>query len=200
MFFNQRLPSLKVKAFTQSIGPVEQKKMDDLSIINSEDKGLGFLDQTAFNEAERLLKKAKTEGESYGGCVEVRVFNPPPGLGEPVFKKIKSKLAEAMLSIGAVKSFSLGEDVNLSDIKGTEYHSMPISVYGGVQGGMSTGDTIIFNATVKPTSSILDVAKKGRHDPCIVPRALVVMEAMTYLVLMDLFLYNKIYSNSKNNG
>ena len=196
MFFNQFYSQMKIKAYTKSIGSIEQKKMDEKSIFNAKNQGLGFLDVDSFKKAEVLLKKAKSEGESYGGVVEVKVFNPPQGLGEPVFKKIKSKLAEALLSIGAVKSFSLGESVNFSSTKGTEYHGMPSSVYGGIQGGISTGETISFSAQIKPTSSILNVAKKGRHDPCIVPRAVVVVEAMTYLVLMDLLLYNKLYYNN----
>lgn len=198
MFFNQYHSKMKVKAFTKSIGPIEQKKLDDETILKSKDQGLGFLEEGSFKDAAALLKKAKTEGESYGGVVEVKVFHPPKGLGEPVFKKIKSKLAEAVLSIGAVKSFSLGEPVDFSTLKGTEYHAMPSSIYGGIQGGIATGETISFSAEVKPTSSILDVAKKGRHDPCILPRALVVIEAMTYLVLMDLFLYSKLYYNNSN--
>lgn len=193
MFFNQFYPDVKIKAFTKSIGPIKQKSFDDDFIQSSQNQGLGFIDQLSFKEAEVLLKKAKEDGESYGGEVEVKVFNPPSGLGEPVFKKIKSKMAEAILSVGAVKSFSLGEDVNLSLVKGSEFHAMKASVYGGVQGGITTGDTMTFTAEVKPTSSILDVAKKGRHDPCIVPRALVVIEAMTYLVLIDLVLNNQIY-------
>ena len=196
MYFNQFYPKMKIKAFTKSIGPIQQQYLDETSILSAEDQGLGFLDQFFFKEAEALLKRAKQEGESYGGVVEVRVFNPPSGLGEPVFKKIKSKLAEAVLSIGAVKSFSLGDDVNLSLLKGSEFHNMDSSVYGGVQGGITTGETISFSVQVKPTSSILDVAKKGRHDPCVVPRALVVVEAMTYLALMDLFLNHKIYQNN----
>lgn len=192
MFFNQNFPELKVRSFTKSIGPVIQKSLTDEELLHASGAGLGFIDSDCFEQAKDLLKQAKEEGESYGGKVEIRVFNPPKNLGEPVFKKIKSKLAEAVLSIGAVKSFSLGADVDLTKTKGTEFHSMDLNVYGGVSGGISTGETISFSAEIKPTSSILDVAKAGRHDPCILPRALVVIEAMTYMVLMDLFLSDKL--------
>ena len=198
MYFNQFYPTMKVKAFTKSIGPVEQNFLEEKEIFNQAHEGLGFLEASCFKSASSLLKTAKSQGESYGGQVELRVFNPPVGLGEPVFKKMKSSLAEAILSIGAVKSFSLGQEVDMKSTQGSLFHDSlsDHSVYGGIQGGISTGQTISFCAEIKPTSSILDEAKKGRHDPCIVPRALVVIEAMTYLVLMDLFLHNKVYDNT----
>jgi len=191
MFFTQNYPELKVLVSTHSIGPIK----DGDSKGSTKLLELGFLNTDSNEEAKALLKKAKAEGESYGGTISVQIVNPIKNLGEPVFKKTKSKLAEAVLSIGAVKSFSLGTDVDLSTCKGTEFHSMNEEVYGGLSGGITNGQKISFYADVKPTSSILDVAKKGRHDPCIVPRALAVVEAMVYLVLMDLYLSNKVYKN-----
>ncbi len=191
MYFTQNYPELKVQASTHSIGPVKDKD----SKTNKDLLELGFFNKDSNEEAKALLKKAKADGESYGGKISVQIVSPMKNLGEPVFKKTKSKLAEAILSIGAIKSFSLGTDVDLSTCKGTEFHSMSEDVYGGLSGGITNGQKISFYAEVKPTSSILDVAKKGRHDPCIVPRALAVVESMVYLVLMDLYLTNKVYKN-----
>lgn len=196
MLFNKVAPELTVKAVANNIGPVESSFLKDESFFNTPLNALGFFEnedgRKKTKEAEALLQTAKANGQSYGGTVEVRVQNPPKSLGEPTFKKLKAKLAEAVMGVGAVKSFSLGDNVNFKTVTGTEFHSMNQSVYGGISGGLSTGETLKFFCDIKPTSSILDVAKKGRHDPCILPRALVVLESMVYLVLADLYLNLKI--------
>lgn len=139
-----------------------------------------------------FLADAKTKGESYGGIVQCRVKNPPKNLGQPVFHKLKADLASAMLSLGAVEGFEFGAGFKSADVKGTDFHSsMESNNYGGIRGGITTGEEIIFNVAFKPTSSIKDVAKVGRHDPCIVPRAMPVVEAMTWLVLADHLLWIK---------
>lgn len=121
----------------------------------------------------------------------MRVQNPPASLGQPVFQKTKAKLGESLLSVGAIKSVSFGDEVDFSKVTGRDFHSGPESVYGGILGGITTGETIRIFADVKPTSSILDVAKQGRHDPCIIPRVLVVLESMLWISLYDLFLNRK---------
>ncbi|MGH1468550.1 MAG: chorismate synthase [Bdellovibrionales bacterium] len=191
MALREEFPDLDVRAVTRSIFNFEDDKYTDDDFFKKEKTQLGFLDEKVSEKAAESLLKAKEEGESFGGKVEVRVQNPISSLGQPVFGKIKSKLAEAIMSIGAVKSFSLGEEVDFKECAGKEFHSMDQSVYGGVLGGITTGETIQFFAEVKPTSSILDVAKVGRHDPCIVPRVLVVLESMVWIVLMDMWLQRK---------
>lgn len=142
------------------------------------------------SDIEKLLISAKEKGESYGGTVEVQVQNCPVGLGQPVFHKFKSDLAMAMLSIGATNSFHFGSD---NDQPGTTFHSsMSSENYGGIRGGITTGDPIKFRVGFKPTSSIKDIAKKGRHDPCIIPRAVPVVEAMTWLTLADHLLWKRL--------
>lgn len=141
--------------------------------------------QEALKEA---LLKAQKEGQSFGGTLELRIQGVPPGLGQPVFHKLKADLASAIMSVGAVVSVELGEQ---GSARGTEFHAGDSRVYGGIRGGISDGEEIILRARVKPTSSILDVAKKGRHDPCIVTRAIPVVEAMTWLVLADHNLWAK---------
>ena len=97
----------------------------------------------------------------------------------------------AMMSVGATHGFELGEGFSVSSQKGTEFHGQNGSQYAGIRGGISTGEDILIRVSFKPTSSILDVAKKGRHDPCIVTRAIPVLEAMTWLVLADHVLWSK---------
>lgn len=139
-----------------------------------------------------FLSEAKVKGESYGGVVTCDIANPPENLGQPVFHKLKSDLAAAIMSIGAVTGFELGSGFSVVEQKGTDFHKNTQSEnYGGIRGGISTGETISFKVAFKPTSSIMDVAKKGRHDPCIVPRAIPVVEAMSWLVLADHWLWSK---------
>lgn len=143
-------------------------------------------------EIKDFLSKAKTEGESYGGVVQCRIQNPPQNLGQPIFHKLKSDLASAMMGLGAVEGFEFGAGFSSSSMKGTEFHQSADSKnYGGIRGGISTGEDIVFNVAFKPTSSIKDVAKVGRHDPSIVPRAIPVVEAMTWMVLVDHLLWTR---------
>ncbi|MBL7543101.1 MAG: chorismate synthase [Bdellovibrionaceae bacterium] len=138
------------------------------------------------------LQNAKTNGESYGGIAEIEIRSPLSSLGQPVFHKLKSDLATAAMSLGATLGVDFGEGIPSLCVAGTEFHATTkVTQYGGIQGGISTGDVIRFRVYFKPTSSILDVAKKGRHDPCIVPRAIPVLEAMASFVLMDHWLWSQ---------
>lgn len=141
---------------------------------------------------QNLLTDAKQNGESYGGIVECRIKNPAASLGQPIFHKFKSDLATAMLSLGATTGFEFGMGFESTKLKGTDFHQqMQSENYGGIRGGITTGEDIIFRVAFKPTSSIKDVAKKGRHDPCIIPRAIPVIEAMSWFVLADHSLWAK---------
>lgn len=138
------------------------------------------------------LESAKNNGESYGGIAEILIHNPPSSLGQPVFHKLKSDLSVAAMSIGATLGIDFADGYESIKKPGTVFHSEgKSSQYGGIQGGVSTGDTIRFRVYFKPTSSILDVAKKGRHDPCIIPRAIPVLEAMTSFVILDHWLWSR---------
>jgi chorismate synthase len=141
-------------------------------------------------DIQTILEKAKADGESYGGVVECRISQPPANLGQPVFHKFKADLAQAMMSLGATTGFELGAGFEGTTIKGTEFHEKLLSEnYGGIRGGITTGEDIIFRVGFKPTSSIKDVAKKGRHDPCIIPRAIPVIEAICWHLLADHWLW-----------
>lgn len=132
------------------------------------------------------LQKAKADGESFGGVLEVKIQGVPANLGQPVYHKLKADFAAAFMSVGAVTAVELGAGIESTRQKGTDFHKdSSSSNYGGIRGGISTGELISFRVHVKPTSSILDVAKKGRHDPFIGIRAVPVLESMAYLVLAD---------------
>lgn len=186
-------PELKICVWVESVGSIHnQKKFEtfenEFSMYQGLNSELGFPDKDQEEDLKSLLKIAKVEGESYGGIIKVKIKNLTTGLGQPVFSKLKSDLSAALFSIGATQGVLLGEtNVHL---KGTEFHRLE-APYGGIQGGLSTGEDMDLQILMKPTSSILDVAKSGRHDPCILPRALVVVESMINLVLIDHALLTK---------
>jgi len=190
MVISQLAPSTAVLGFASQIGPIA---LADSGVV---ERFLGtteldtltarFPNAEQAAEIEKLLVEAKENGNSYGGVAEVWVDAPPSGLGQPVFDKLKADLAKAMLSVGATTAFELGAGFVATGAEGSEFHRRDDqSGYGGVRGGISTGERIVFRVHFKPTSSVLDTAKKGRHDPCIVPRAIPVLEAMTKLVVVD---------------
>ena len=204
MMLQELQPELKVAAFARRIGEheLDSTELTDLStklgaisqndIHKMVDKSPARFPTKRVDIADYLLK-AKASGESYGGVGEVWIENCRPGLGEPVFYKMKSVLANAMMSIGATCGFEIGEGFALTQKKGTEVHAEGRKEpYGGIQGGITTGDRIVFRVGFKPTSSILDIAKAGRHDPCIVPRAVPVVEAMTWAILADMSLLQRL--------
>lgn len=197
-FLQQKFPKLKVMGFVKSIGEMElnEQELRDLNNNWLQKKQTADVFSARFPTSRfdiaNVLIKAKETGESYGGIVEVWVDGTPANLGEPVFYKLKNVLASAMMSIGATCGFEIGHGLAMTRQKGTVVHTSDSEdTYGGIRGGISTGERIVFRIGFKPTSSILDVAKKGRHDPCIVPRAVPVAEAMTWAVLADLALYGR---------
>jgi chorismate synthase len=154
------------------------------------------------------IKQARSEGDSVGGVIECRVRNVPVGLGEPVFDRLEADLAKAMISLPATKGFEIGSGFAGVQLKGSQHNDAFVpkggAVHtvtnrsGGVQGGISNGEEIVFRVAFKPTATIMqaqstvdltgaatELAARGRHDPCVVPRAVVIVEAMTALVLVD---------------
>jgi chorismate synthase len=162
---------------------------------------------TAAAMIERI-KAVRSDGDSVGGLIECRVRGVPPGLGEPVFDRLEADLAKAMLSLPATKGFEIGSGFAGARQKGSEHNDLfesregrvrtVTNRSGGVQGGISNGEEIVFRVAFKPTATILQSQKtvdvhgaptelmgRGRHDPCVVPRAVPIVEAMTALVLVD---------------
>lgn len=170
-------------------------------------------DQNAANAMESAILAAKEEGDSLGGIIRCMIQNVPAGLGEPVFDKLTARLAQAMMSINAVKGFFMGDDP--SKKKGSEINDDFISTDGniatatnqsaGIQGGISNGMPILFDVVFKPTSTIRKPQKtidtggnetiltaEGRHDPCVLPRAVPIVEAMAAITLLDMVLLNRL--------
>jgi len=163
--------------------------------------------ETAARMVERI-KQARSAGDSVGGIIECRVRNVPAGLGEPVFDRLEADLAKAMLSLPATKGFEIGSGFAGTLLKGSEHNDAFIkrdghvatatNRSGGVQGGISNGEEVVFRVAFKPTATILqpqrtvdihgaetELQARGRHDPCVLPRAVVIVEAMAALVLVD---------------
>ena len=170
-------------------------------------------DSVANDAAMEYLQKARSHYDSVGGIMECRVCGLPAGLGDPVFEKLDANLAKAVMSIGAVKAVEIGDGVKVASTYGSANNdelyiengsiAKKTNHAGGILGGMSDGDDIIIRAYVKPTPSIfrvqqtvntsmeeIDVQIKGRHDPIIVPRAVVVLESMTAITILDALLMN----------
>ncbi len=198
---------ITVQAYTESIGDVKINPFHCRAEY-ALSSPTGMPDEEASKRAEELIAKCKAENDSVGGVICCRVNGVPAGLGEPVFDKLDANLGKAILSIGAVKAFEMGDGISAASSRGSEFNDpfckkngkveKLTNHAGGVLGGISDGDDIVFRAFVKPTPSIfqtqktvdkegneIDINIKGRHDPVIVPRAVVVVECMTAVTLAD---------------
>jgi chorismate synthase len=146
-------------------------------------------DPTAREAMAKRILAAKEAGDSLGGAIDLRIDGLPVGLGEPIFGKLKALLAHALGSVGAVTGVVWGPPDLLSRIEqpGSVFHARK-DTYGGIQGGLANGEPVSLRVYFKPPATLADHAKAGRHDPCIMPRAVPVLEAMASLVLADLVL------------
>lgn len=179
----------KIIGHTKKVGPIESSTFDPKVI---EKNPVRAADLKAAKKMEEYILKLKSEFNSTGGLIEIRIQNPPTSLGDPVFRKLKERLADGVMSIGAVTGFSYGAGFKTSEMRGLDYVADRKS-FGGILGGISTGEEIVLHASIKPSTSVGEVAKTGRHDPCIVPRVIPVIEAMVALVLADCYLLQKAY-------
>lgn len=204
---------IKVSAYTYSIGPVTIDR-DKFSIEESRNNRLCMPDAKAAEKAAEYLEGCMSECDSAGGIIECIVDGVKPGIGDTVFEKLDANLAKAIMSIGAVKGVEIGDGFKAAMSRGSENNDPFISGEdgsitkstnhsGGILGGMSDGSRIFLRAAVKPTPSIakeqrtvnrsgeeIDISIGGRHDPIIVPRAVVVVETMTALTIADALLMN----------
>lgn len=201
---------VQVNAYAKAIGDVEIETIDMNERFNNP---LCMPDKNAAEKAQALLDKAMSENNSVGGIVECVVTGMPAGVGEPVFDKLDASLAKAVLSIGATKGIEFGLGFKAAKAMGSENNDEfymdngKVVKYtnnsGGILGGFSDGSDIVFRTVFKPTPSIsleqktvnnsgenTTISITGRHDPIIVPRAIVVVEAMTAITLVDLLLTN----------
>lgn len=203
---------IKVSAYTKSIGSVEiDPKSFDRNAIKETPTCMP--DRNADKKALELIAKAREDNDSLGGVIECRIDGLPAGIGEPVFDKLDALLARAVMSIGAVKAVEIGDGVAVSRYTGSvnndafqsykDIVTKKTNHAGGILGGISDGSTVILRAHVKPTPSIfrtqetvnrdgedITINIKGRHDPVVVPRAVVVVECMCALTVLDLLISN----------
>lgn len=203
---------IKLLTYTKSIGPVQinADKFDEAEIANN---SLYMPDADAAKEATAYLEKCMNECNSAGGVCECIVTGLPVGIGDPVFEKMDANLAKAIMSIGAVKGFEIGDGFDVASSTGLTNNDAFCTVSGkvskktnhsgGTLGGMTDGAPLVLRAAFKPTPSIaatqetvnqsgedISIQIKGRHDPIIVPRAVVVVEAMTAITILDALLAN----------
>ena len=195
------LRGVVIRAFTLQVGPIRGERIDYDAI---ERNPVRAADPDKAGAMADLIRSVGADHDSVGGIVECRVQGTPAGLGEPVFDKIDADLARAVLSLGAVKGVEFGAGFAAVTMRGSQ-HNDPITPAGftsnhagGILGGITNGEEIVFRVAVKPTSSIarpqqtvdlegrpVSVTIEGRHDPCICPRIVPVVEAMTALTLID---------------
>lgn len=183
--------SCRIIGHTKRIGPHVGTAFEPDTI---EDNKVRCADPAVARLMEEHILQLKAQHNSCGGLVEIRVTGMPPSLGEPTFGKLKARLADALMSVGAVTGFSYGAGFETASMEGRDYIADRAN-FGGILGGISTGEDLILHASIKPTTSLGDVAKQGRHDPCIVPRVIPVLEAMVAVVLADLTLLHRAYGN-----
>jgi chorismate synthase len=195
-FLARDFPAVKVVAWVSQVGPLfSGPAAPGLSRAQVDAHPTRCPDARIAEEMAAIISEAKTKGDSWGGAITVRAEGLPVGWGEPVFGKTKALLAHALHGIGAVTGVVQGPDDLEARLRqpGSAFHARPAQgvsdVYGGIQGGLTNGEPLQLRVLFKPPATLADHAKAGRHDPCILPRAVPVVEAMVSLVLADLALF-----------
>jgi len=209
----QVIPQISFTAFTASVGKISiDKSLEELDFSLIESNPVRCPDPASAEKMESYIKEIRSQGDTVGGTVQCVIKNVPKGLGEPVFDKLHAELGKAMLSINAVKGFEYGSGFEGTKMKGSKHNdvfnadgSTTTNLSGGIQGGISNGMDIYFNVAFKPVATIMqkqqtinskgeevEMQGKGRHDPCVVPRAVPIVEAMAALVIADFWLQNKV--------
>jgi len=210
----QMLSDIKITAYVSAVGPLSvDTPYQELDFTKIESNPVRCPDEAMAETMEDYIKQIRKEGDTVGGVVTCVIQNVPVGLGEPVFDKLHAELGKAMLSINAVKGFEFGSGFEGSKMKGSEHNDLynpdgttQTNRSGGIQGGISNGMDIYFRVAFKPVATLMqkqesldnqgnitEMTGKGRHDPCVVPRAVPIVEAMAAIVLADFYLLNKTY-------
>ena len=210
----QVLKDIKINAFTSSVGDIFiDKPYQDLDFSKIESNAIRCPDAATAEKMIARVKEIKKEGDTIGGTITCVIQNVPVGLGEPVFDKLHADLGKAMLSINAVKGFEYGSGFCGAKMKGSDHNdpfnsdgTTKTNLSGGIQGGISNGMDIYFRVAFKPVATLIqkyetidkhgntvEMQGKGRHDPCVVPRAVPIVEAMAAMVIADFWLLNKMY-------
>jgi chorismate synthase len=207
--------NLKITAFVSSVGTISVPEQFPADLSFAEKNIVRCPDENTANKMIEMINRLKAEGDSIGGVINCLISGVPAGLGEPVFDKLHADLGKAMLSINAVKGFEYGSGFKAAEMKGSDHNDgfykegeairTKTNFSGGIQGGISNGEDIYFRVAFKPVSTIkkeqgtislkgenVIMKNLGRHDPCVVPRAVPIVEAMAALVLADFYLRSKI--------
>lgn len=206
---------MTVQAYVSQVGPLKlEKDYKQLSLENTESNIVRCPDNEMAEKMIAFIDETRKNQDTVGGVITCVVKGCPPGLGEPVFGKLHAALGEAMLGINAVKGFEYGSGFAGVELYGSQHNDAfyieedkvrtRTNFSGGIQGGISNGEDIYFRVAFKPVATIMKdqesvnekgesilVSGKGRHDPCVVPRAVPIVEAMAALVLADYYLLNK---------
>ncbi len=211
----QIIPQVKITAFVSSVGDIFiDKPYQELDFSKIEQHDVRCPDLVTAEKMENYIKEIRKEGDTVGGTITCVIQNVPIGLGEPVFDKLHAELGKAMLSINAVKGFEFGSGFCGARMKGSAHNdyfnpdgTTQSNLSGGIQGGISNGMDIYFRVAFKPVATLLQKQNvlttagtiieqqgRGRHDPCVVPRAVPIVEAMAALVLCDYFLLHNHYT------
>ncbi len=212
----QYINSIKITAYTSSVGNITlNKNYSDLNFDLIESNAIRCPEPNVAEAMISKIKEIKKQGDTIGGVITCVIQNVPIGLGEPVFDKLHAELGKAMLSINAVKGFEYGSGFEGAKLLGSTHNdlfnedgSTQTNFSGGIQGGISNGMDIYFRVAFKPVATIMqkqdalnadgkieEMQGKGRHDPCVVPRAVPIVEAMAALVMADFMLLNHLYKH-----
>lgn len=209
---------VKISAYVSQVGKLKlNTPVEQLDLSLTENNAVRCPDPKLAEEMFTYIDEIRKQGDSVGGVVSAYIQGCPVGLGEPVFDKLHAELGKAMLSINAVKGFEYGSGFDGVALKGSEHNDIIVkdaetgeiktltNHSGGIQGGISNGEPIYFRVGFKPVATIMQdqdslnekgekitVSGKGRHDPCVVPRAVPIVEAMAAIVLLDFYLRNKL--------
>ena len=202
-------PEIEILAYVTSIHDIDAEvNPETVTLADVEANVVRCPDTATAAKMIERIKQVRSDGDSVGGVLEGVIRGAPPGLGEPVFDKLEADLAKAMLSLPATKGFEVGSGFAGTKLKGSEHNDpfrmkgtrvrTPTNFSGGIQGGISNGEPIVFRVAFKPTATIAkpqqtvtvsgenaELAARGRHDPCVLPRAVPMVEAMAALVLCD---------------
>ena len=209
----QLLNSVKINAFTSSVGEIAlNKTYQELDFSKTEDNMVRCPDAASAEAMIQHIQEIKKQGDTIGGTITCVAQNVPIGFGEPIFDKLHARLGHAMLTLNAVKGFEYGSGFEGTKLKGSQHNdafnkdgSTKTNLSGGIQGGISNGMDIYFKVAFKPVATLLQkydtidsegnavaVQGKGRHDPCVVPRAVPIVEALTAMVLADFYLLSRV--------
>ncbi len=205
---------VSISAYVSQVGEIKAPHYTQLDLTRTEDTIVRCPDTAAATKMIALIDQVRLNRDTVGGIVTCVISNTPVGLGEPVFDKLHAELGKAMLSINAVKGFEYGSGFEGTKLNGSQHNDEFVNDggrirtktnhSGGIQGGISNGEDIYFNVAFKPVATIMQdqqsvdkegkevvVSGKGRHDPCVVPRAVPIVEAMAALVLCDFLLRSR---------